>query len=647
MPPIRLSVRALVGFSYVEPDILPFGASLMEEGRAAHLRRQEASGAEREVALSWQGKALGLDFLVAGRMDLCDRSLSPPLIEEIKLCGDTAPEAPRPEHLQQALCYGYMLCLRDALPEVAIRVSYARTNGGLAASFDERFGMARLEEAFFALLRPFAAWQKKLLQLRQRRDISIEALPFPYPAYRPGQREMAAQVYTAIVRKKRLFAMMPTGTGKSAAVLYPALKALGLHHTEQIFCLTARGTARLAMEKELRRMRADGLRAKALTLTAKEKLCPLPEMRCDPAHCPRAAGHYLRQQEGLRQALRCALWDEKTVRRISEERLLCPFEFSLALSQIADVVIGDYNYVFDPRVSIRRLFEQPGQVTVLLDEAHNLPDRARDMLSGELSSPDLALARRAAGRAHGRGSALYRKMTALLNAAKEMEGDAEDLSPLRDAVEGLMDALRARPEAPLPSTLIRSLLGLLDALRRQAAEPESYRLLIHQAGKERRLTLLCLDFTPFLRDAGARFQGFVCYSATLQPLSAMRDLLGGDGEDACFELPSPFPRERLLALKLSVNTRYAGREQSAGEVAAAIRALYSGKPGKYIAFFPSYGYLRRVAEALQGLPLNVQQSGMDEAARAAVRGRFTADGAPLRGLCVLGGLFAEGWICPA
>lgn len=640
--PIRLSVRALVGFSYFAPDILPFGASLMEEGRAAHLRRQALSGAEREVALSWQGSEQGLDFVVTGRMDLYDAGQTPPLIEEIKRSGDRPPEAPRPEHLQQALCYGYMLCLRDELPAVMVRVSYARTDGELTASFEERYEIERLREAFFALLKPFAAWQKKLLSLKEKRDISIEALPFPYPAYRPGQREMAAQVYTAIVRKKRLFAMMPTGTGKSAAVLYPALKAMGLKHTEQIFCLTARGTARLAMEKELRRMRAEGLKAKALTLVAKEKLCPKTELRCDPAFCDRALGHYLRQQEALRSALRCAAWDERTVRHLSQKHRVCPFEFSLALSQIADVVICDYNYVFDPRVNIRRMFDQVSQVSVLLDEAHNLPDRARDMLSGELSTPDLVLARRALGRSHGRGNAVYRRMTDLLSAAREIEEGAEDLSSLRDAVEGLMDALRVRPEILLPSALIRSLLGLQDALKRQAEEPESYKLLIQPAGKERALTLLCLDFTPFLREAGARYQGFVCYSATLQPLRAMRDLLGGDQEDACFELPSPFPKENLLALQLSVSTRYAHREQSAGEVAGAIRAMFMGRPGKYIAFFPSYGYLRQVAERLEDLPVSIQRSGMDEAARVDFLSRFTKDDESLLGLCVLGGVFAEG-----
>ncbi|NLD34936.1 MAG: hypothetical protein GX653_08515 [Clostridiales bacterium] len=641
--PIRLSVRALVEFSVFEPDIMPFSAALMEEGRLAHVGRQKASAARSEVPLQWSGRRQGLDFQITGRMDLYDPTLSPPLVEEIKLCRGDAPAEARRAHRYQALCYAYMLCLQEGLPAIAVRVSYASTAGELRAAFDEVCTVDELEAVFCSLLDQYAAWHRRLLRHRARRDESLARLPFPYPQYREGQRTMAEQVYLAILRKKRLFAVMPTGTGKSAAVLYPALKALGMGLSEQIFCLTARGTARRAMEGEIERMNAQGLRVKSLTLNAKEKICPMDEVRCDPMHCPRAAGHYLRQEAGLLAAMRArGPWDTAFVQRMADRHMLCPFEYSLALSVLADVVIGDYNYALDPRVHIQRIFDRPGRVTVLCDEAHNLPDRVRDMLSGELSGALLAAFRRDVGRAMGRVAAIYRRAGALLKTLRSLEDGGEVPPALAEHTEALMSALRAAPHLRVDSALMQQLLGFQDALRRQQAQPEDYRLFVQPQGREQRAQLLCLHFTPYLREVSAPFCGFVCYSATLSPLTGMRDLLGGEAEDACFELPSPFPPEHLLALSLPVNTRWGARQGSIPLLCGAIHAMYAARPGKYIAFFPSYAYLRDAAEHLSDLPLHVQQSGMDEAARDQYLARFTADGEPLLGLCVLGGVFAEG-----
>ena len=639
---VRLSVRALVAFSVFPPDILPFSASLMEEGRIAHLSRQQKSGARSEQALRYRGRRQGFDIEVTGRMDLFDAAAEPPLIEEIKLSGSEPPEKAKEEHLDQALCYGYMLCLRDGLARVSVRVSYADLRGELTAQFERVYELAELETVFFKLLDHYLVWQGRLERHRARRDKSIEVLPFPYPAYRSGQREMAGQVYTAILRKKRLFAVMPTGTGKSAAVLYPALKALGLGHTEQIWCLTARTTGRRAMEQEFERMRAQGLRLKSLTLNAREKICPMSETRCDPDFCPRAKGHFLRQEEGLLRALRRPCWDSETVTGIADKYALCPFEFSLKLCEWADAVICDYNYAFDPRVRVKRVFENPGRLTLLTDEAHNLPDRLRDTLSGGLSGAKLALFRREAGKRFGRSHLVYRRATALLTALRNLSEEEPGLKGLCLACDGLLEALRFFPEAAGDGQLSRELLGLFDALSRALAEPKQYRPLLSKEGREQAIRLLCLDFTPHLKKATEKLCGFVCYSATLSPLEAFKSLLGGGEEDACFELPSPFPPEHLVCLEVPLNTRYARRESTAPQVASAARAMFEARPGKYAVFFPSYAYMNRVAEELPGLPLMVQQTGMDEAARQAFLAAFTEDDRPLLALCVLGGIFSEG-----
>lgn len=640
---LQVSVRALVGFSVFPPDILPISRNLMEQGRDAHLARQQESLARSEAMLTWAQTMDGLAVRVSGRMDLFDDSKSPPVIEEIKLSPIEAPTAPAPEHLLQAVCYGFMLCERDGLDKVDIKVCYVTRAGQITAAFLERFDKARLDAAFFDLLRPYVAWQKRLLAHITARDESLLTLPFPYAAYRPGQREMAEQAYTAISRMRRLFAVMPTGTGKSAAVLFPALKALGQGLTKKIFCLTARGTQRIAMQQEIDRMIAQGLRLHALTLNAKESLCPMEQMRCHPDYCPRARGHYLRQPDALMEALSTQVWGSAFIREMSDKHQLCPFEFSLALCEIADVVICDYNYAFHPQVRLTRIFDSLRKLTLLVDEAHNLPDRARDMLSGSITISQLRAFRREAGKLHGRTSGIYKALSQFIKLLPQEEG--ADYTPVQTGITSLLDAL-GTGYTPGVMHLVRDLVSMGSALTRAQEALDDYVILNDAEATKGGLTVLNLNPAPHLFEVTRRLSGCVFYSATLQPLPAMRLLLGGEMEDACLSLPSPFPEEHLLTLHMPLNTRYAAREASLLPAAQAILALFSAHPGKMIAYFPSFAYLRAVGEVLEGLapdlPLNIQQPGMDEGSRIQFLDAFLQDDAPVLGLCVLGGVFSEG-----
>ena len=641
--PLRISVRGLVAFSVCPPDILPVSMAAMELGRQGHLGRQQQSAGAAEQHLAWEGTVEGRDVLVSGRMDLFEPDSSPPLIEEIKLTPQKLPEQPLQEHLLQAVCYGFMLSQQQSLPALQLRVSYVTPEGQVTAQFTQPWTQEDLHQAFFDLLVPYVAWQNQLQSHIKKRNLSLEALPFPYASYRPGQREMAAQVYTAIRERRRLFAQMPTGTGKSAAVLYPALKALGLGLSLQVYCLTARGTQRQAMIKELARMRSDGLILHALTLNAKEKVCPMDQLRCHPDHCDRAKGHYLRQPKALSEALGHADWDEQVVQTLADRHQLCPFELSLALCELADVVVCDYNYALDPQVRLSRIFDAASRQTLLVDEAHNLADRARDMLSGRLSHHQLSEFRREAGKLHGRTSPVYKAATALLRLL-EKEQVQEDISPLQQAVTALLAASSAA-FTPGGMVLARELIKLNSALYRAQESPEDYALL-HQPGKSAALQALNLNPAPHLQEVTRRLAGCIFYSATLSPLSALRSLLGGQVEDACLALPSPFPVEHLYCLQLDLNTRFKAREASLQPAAQAILALFSAHPCKMMAYFPSFAYLHRVQAVLESLapdlPLLIQQTGMEIQAREQFLAAFTKDGLPLLGLCVLGGIFAEG-----
>lgn len=633
----------MVEFSLRGGDLTPASAAAMAEGSRAHRARQGSVSARAERPVRWQGSYEGVEADIQGRIDLLWEDTSPVCIDELKLLSPCAPlpAQPLPAHRMQAVCYGFMLTEELNMAEVSVRVSYVTEAGEVRADFEERLTREEAARQFFSMLGPLTAWHLLQSAHREARDQSLKALAFPYPHFRPGQREMAAQVYTAIRRKKRLFATLPTGTGKSAATLFPALKALGEGLTRQIFYLTARGTAQLSALDTLRRM--PDLALRCVTLTAREKACPQPAVHCHPDFCPRAKGYFDRELPALLEACALPRWGTDTLHDLCERWTLCPFEFSLALCEISDVVICDYNYVFDPLVSLKRIIGQGRPVTLLMDEAHNLPARTRDMLSAALDSRLLAEARREAGKRLGRGHPLYSAMTALLRPLREAR--EENLTSLLPALEALIGQMA---ETPLEgdAELFRGLLSFRMALNRQADAPEGYAALIGAGTRERRVTLLCLDISSHLEKVTRRMTGCVYFSATLEPLPEMRALMGGTEEDAMFALPSPFPPERLLVLTRGIGTRYHEREDSAAEAADCIWALFSGKEGKYVAYFPSYAYLALVQDRLLAAhpdaPLNVQGRGMDPAAREAFLAHMREHAGPLLSLCVLGGVFAEG-----
>lgn len=647
---LHASVRRVVEFTLRSGDIAPVSMAAMQAGTRGHLARQADAGARSERKVQWTGEYQDMPVEISGRIDILHENSDVPLVEEIKLISSDAPlpDAAVPVHRMQALCYAYMLCEECALAQIAVQVSYVTENGLVRVSFSETLTCNEAAQHFFAMLEPFVRWEKALHEFRNMRNISLRALPFPYASYRPGQREMAAQVYTAVKLQKRLFATLPTGTGKSMATLYPALKALGEGKTRQIFYLTARGTTQQAALDALDLLHKKGLHARTLLLTAKDKCCPMTHKRCHPDHCPRAKGYYDRERAGIEALLKETLWTQENIAATADQYMLCPFELSLSLCEIADVVICDYNYAFDPAVHLQRIFDRGLRVTLLIDEAHNLPSRVRGMLGARIGSRELSLVRREAGKIYGRKSAVYKAFSPLLYTLRSLENSTLP-SELPLQIESLLNALSPLFTQPQSAFLIdpfRELLSLQSALERVAAAPESYQVLLSGTGKEKSITLLALDIGKHLQTATRRMTGCVFFSATLSPLEEMKTLLGGEEDDAVFALSSPFPPKNLLVLQNSIDTRYARREETASEVAACILSLYDGKPGSYIAFFPSFAYMALAAEKLialrPDLALNIQERSMDEEARAVFLNNIKNAAAPLLSLCVLGGVFSEG-----
>ena len=655
---VRMSVRAVVETTLHESDLVPASgaARRMREGAAAHRARQggQRGGEENyraEVSLSADYEAEGLLLRVTGRADgVLTREDGLTVIEEIKL--GEAHSALVPAHRAQAAMYGHMLCAQEGLSRVGLRVLYVDVQGNPLRAYEEELGAQALLEEFNALCAPAAAWEAKKLARRQARDASLSELAFPYPAYRAGQRRFAGNVYVALEQRKRLFAQAPTGIGKTMAALFPALLALREGHCARVLFLTARTTGRRSALDAMDKLCAGGARAMTVEMTAKDKICPQPARDCRPEVCPLARGFYDRLPAALDEAVASGgMLDAQAVSALAQRHALCPFEMELALAVLADVVVCDYNYVFDPFVAVDALL--PG-AALLVDEAHQLPPRMRDTLSAWAGIDELTALRRQAGHAHGRTSALYRALTGAIRALKEtagLPGFAEGALPeppqaLAVAMEGVLEAASAQlSQASSPCALDAFSLsaGFGFVCARFDAR---YAALTGGGEKHARVLLQCLDASPEILACTKRARGTAYFSATLAPFDAARRVLGSEEGDACLALPSPFDPAQLLARVEPVDIRYAAREQTAPRVAVLIAEQLRRHEGNALVFFPSYAYMGRILaqfgeDGLADTRVLREERGMGEEERSALLAAFDEE-ERVALFAVLGGSFSEG-----
>ena len=650
-----VSVRALAEFAFEKGDLIPAAraASRMRDGVRGHQALQEMLPVSwrPEVPVSRDIPINGRVLRVHGRADALyiDRDIV--RVQEIK----TTVKDPTailkydyPAHWAQGEIYAALFCLNEGVGQAEVRLTYARLDGK-KQEYTEEYNAWELEERLMAYAGPYLDWITAVDDWKDRSKPTLDSLPFPFDSYRAGQREMARAVYLAMKNHSNALIEAPTGIGKTAASLFGALKALGKGFVTAIFYLTARTTGRRAAEDALDLMRGKGLAIRSVTITAKEKCCLLEKADC--MGCPYAAGYYDRRREALKEAMRVERLDADAIRELALNYELCPFELSLDISETADVIICDYNYAFDPKVRLKRWFDSKSRAGLLVDEAHNLADRARDMLSAELSGAKLAELRRLAARFEGKESPMARLMGELLTAFDGREAERESLSELP---EGIVQAVKRFTEI---------------AEELEAAEPEivdfvyeaqwfvrvakqfdaaSYRTLIVPEDRYMTIRLWCFDPSKHLKKALSRVGGAALFSATLAPMEYYAAILGADGEaDEGLRLESPFPRENLLALRMPVAVGMKDRERTLTAVSQIIHAMAEAHPGNYLACFPSYAYMTQAFRRYRMLwpydDVICQESQMPERARQAFIERFQP--APKRSMVafiVLGGVFAEG-----
>lgn len=664
---IRISVKNLAEFLLHSGslDNRFGGLERAVEGARIHRRLQKAGGESyrAEVFLSRIIERNGFLYQIEGRADGVITTRDGVIIDEIKTTA--APPSMITEnfnraHWGQAMCYAHFYCVQQELERISVQITYFQVETEEIRRFHRNFTARELESFFLDLLDQYEKWAVIQRDWAHMRDVSIQALPFPFDTYRAGQREMAAAVYRTIAAKGRLFCQAPTGIGKTISALFPAIKAMGEGKAERIFYLTAKTVTRKAAEDAFDQMRQKGLRLKTITLTAKDKVCFLEERDCNPESCPYANGYYDRANKALYELVNdCESVTRQAIECCAHKYRVCPFELSLDASLWCDAIVGDYNYLFDPVVYLKRFFgDAPGEYVFLVDEAHNLVDRARNMYSASLRKSSVLQGKKLVGKEERKLfralNAVNAEMISLRKACGEThtltqaEAPKELLTTLNrftSCYEEWAEEHRSTKADPL---VLQLYFDTLFFLRIAELYDEHYVTYTTVNGSEVQVKLLCLDPSALLDIAMKRGNSSILFSATLSPLDYFAEVLGGDEAAKKYALPSPFdPQNMELLVADRISTKYRDRERSLLPVTELLYAMLSGKKGNYLAYFPSYPYMNEVYRVFQERYPDVrtllQTAGMDEEARMAFLDRFDTENAEtLLGFCVLGGIYAEG-----
>ena len=670
--PIRRLVEFLLRTGSIDSRFTGFDRAL--EGARLHRKLQRAAvkvypDYQAEAALKQDYTCAGIAYTLEGRADgiFTDKD-GTPTIDEIKtttLPPEFITGEQSPEHWAQAQIYAAIYARQQGLPAMRVRLVYYQVDEDLEFTFHHDYSADALDAIVTDLLTQYAPWAKRSAEWQRMSRASRQTLPFPFASYRPGQRAMMNAVYKTCTEGGQLLCQAPTGIGKTMSVLFPALKAVG--EGGPIFYLTARGTTRAAAENALTLLRAadPDLKLRSVTLTAKDKICLQEHRECTPEACPYANGYYDRVKAALWDGLDTHALTADSLQALAHKHKVCPFELGLDLSLWCDVVVGDYNYLFDPVVHLMRFFETAGDYLFLIDEAHNLPGRARDMHSASLCKSAFYDAKKRLGKGK---SSLKNALTKVNNIfiewrhrCEEVLGGsrfgrtyfeksrAEDfdraLTKLCEPLEIWLDEHRDPGETH--DALLQLYFDIRAWLRVADTFDNHFVLQISAVGSEVRAAMLCLDPSDFLAADFAKGRAAVLFSATLAPAGYYKDLCGLPDARAV-ALRSPFdPANMGLWCARQVSTRYKDRADSIAKVSDLLAVMAAAQPGHYLAFFPSYSYLQQVWEDFTARypeqPTLCQESSMDEGQRTEFLAQFLArDGKPLLGFAVLGGVFGEG-----
>ena len=672
LPMIRISVRNLVEFILREGNIdNRTGGGQdpenMQMGSRIHrkIQRQMGSDYQAEVPLKTEIVCEGFTLKIEGRADGLIHTKEQVMVDEIKgvLRELDRVQEPAGIHLAQAKCYASMVAEQEGVDEIGVQMTYCQMETEEVKRFQYSYQSNELKVWFDEVIRQYEKWAKFQIEWRKARNASVKGIEFPFP-YRKGQRDLAVSVYRTILRKKKLFIQAPTGVGKTISTVFPAVKAVGEELGEKIFYLTAKTITRTVAEQAFETLREQNLKFKVITLTAKEKICFCEETSCNPDDCPYAKGHFDRVNDAVYELL---MQEDVMSREVLEAQArkhkVCPFEMALDVSTWVDGVICDYNYVFDPDARLKRFFAEGGAggYLFLIDEAHNLVERGRQMYSAELCKEDfLAVKKLVKGEAPRFAKRLEACNKILLAMKKECE-NYKVLDNISHFGIQLMNVLSETDryleecvDKEVRETVldfyfqVRSFLNIYDGLDENYVVYTEY-----QENGRFVLKLFCVNPAANLQKCLDKGNSAVFFSATLLPIQYYKRLLSTEKDNYAIYIDSSFDtKKRLLMNGVDVSTRYAMRSREMYQrYATYIFRVVKAKMGNYLIFFPSYRFMEDVYQEFtqllasdeEEMELVIQQKHMDEEERenflrAFEMGREKS----LIGFGVLGGIFSEG-----
>ena len=686
---IKISVRNLVEFILREGDIdnrVGRGASAeaMQEGSRIHRKIQRRMGSDyhAEVPLRLVLCDENYDLVIEGRADgirIQSRNGAEityadnfnhmevnddmeVMIDEIKGVYQKLEHMSGPVmvHKAQAMCYAYIYALQHEIKKISIQMTYCNLDTEDIRYFTEEFTFEALSEWFSHLIGEYKKWADFQYAWRRLRQASIKKLQFPYE-YRKGQKELAAGVYRTINRKKNLFIQAPTGVGKTISTVFPAVKAVGEGLGDRIFYLTAKTVTGTVARETFELLRKNGYQAKVIQITAKEKMCLCEEMECNPVHCPYAKGHYDRVNDAVYDLLQKEdMLTREVILQQAEEHCVCPFELGLDLATWCDNIICDYNYVFDPNVYLKRFFAEgvKGDYIFLVDEAHNLVERSREMYSAALYKEDFLEIKKIMKRYQPKLEADFNKCNKiLLDYKRECEkyvlydNIGNFVFALMRLASNLDEFLQKPMEFPERKTVTEFYLNVRNFLNIHELVDSHYVIYSEHTEDGRfMLKLYCVDPSLNLQSCINKGNATIFFSATLLPIQYYKSLLSTKEDNYAVYAETAFTEEqKLLLVGRDVSSKYTRRNQTEfSKIASYIKKTALTKQGNYMVFFPSYKMMQQVYEAFleldtEEIDIVLQEIGMKEEAREFFLAEFAKERRySLVAFCVMGGIFGEG-----
>lgn len=637
------------------------------EGTIAHQKLQLSNSEiydnyEKEVSMQKEFEIDNIILILEGRADGIIIDENKIYIEEIKSTYKPLiyiNEDYNDLHWAQAKFYAYIYSIQNSLKDINIRLSYFNLETEEVKSFDKLFYIKDLEQFVFEIINEYKKWVLLKANLVSIRNESINTLSFPFESYRKGQRELAIHIFNTIKEKGVLFAQAPTGIGKTISTIFPSIKAIGIGNGERIVYLTAKTITRTVAEEAINKLIEKGLKCRCITITAKEKICFKDKSICNPENCEYASGYYDRINNAVLKIInKEEVLTREKIEQYAKSEKLCPFELSLDLSVLCDIIICDYNYAFDPSARLKRFFEDDVDSNILLvDEGHNLVDRSRSMFSAEIYKENILSVSRII---KGRAPKIYKALNAINKYLIEIRKEGQELEEnsfykkeqykelnkllrifLKECDEYLVKSTNTEGYNEVRDLYfdIRSFINISELYSKE------YVTLVEINKNDVRLKLFCVNPSKNLSKIVQKTYSTIIFSATLSPINYYIDLLGGDDKSYRLKLPSPFKKKNLKVEVNSLNVRFKRREDNIDRLCSIIYNFKEKLQGNYMVFLPSYSYMKKIHERYIELYTNcdiiIQDENFAEEDRENFLNEFTSN-SKILAFCVIGGIFSEG-----